>query len=299
MGMGETTKIHIGCKINLLLRIIGKRSDGWHELDSVMLPLPDPHDMLEVTLKAETGGFICRCSVADITPKRNTLTAAYEAYAHQTGFRPELEVVLHKGIPRGAGLGGGSADAAALLLWLNAQAPYPLSFDEMRLLAAGVGADVPFFLYNRPCRVSGIGDRLEPCSPDMFPELGRTHLVLVCPPVAVSTPWAYKAWDIFVSFRLTGRSEMRIEGASRGVVANRETSGSPFLWVENSFEAPVFEVYPLLRRLKETFLKQGAYASAMSGSGASLFGLFRSQEAAHRCIDGFREKGMAVFSHVM
>lgn len=298
-GMGETTKIQVGCKINLMLRIVGKRSDGWHELDSVLLPLPEPHDVLELTLKAETGGFACRCSAADIAPGRNTLIDAYEAYAQQTGFRPELEAVLYKGIPRGAGLGGGSADAAALLLWLNTNTSCPLSFEAMRLLAARVGADVPFFLYNRPCRVSGIGEHLEPCSPEELLGLGRAHLVLACPPVAVSTPWAYKAWDTFTSFRLTGRSEARIEKTSRGVVVNRKTSGSSLFWIENHFEVPVFEVYPRLRRLKETFLRQGAYASAMSGSGASIFGLFRAQEAAQRCVESFREKGMAVFSHTM
>ena len=149
-GTMETAALRIGCKVNLTLRITGVR----HELDTVFLPLDEPSDTLRLALRPG-GGLALHCAEPGIDPENNTLTKAYRLFAEASGFRPGVEAVLEKGIPHGAGLGGGSADAAALLGWLNARAPEPLPLPELVGLAARIGADVPFFLYNVPCRASG------------------------------------------------------------------------------------------------------------------------------------------------
>lgn len=115
-GTMETAALRIGCKVNLTLRITGVRPNGWHELDTVFLPLDEPSDTLRLALRPR-GGLALHCAEPGIDPENNTLTKAYRLFAEASGFRPGVEAVLEKGIPHGAGLGGGSADAAALLGW--------------------------------------------------------------------------------------------------------------------------------------------------------------------------------------
>lgn len=161
-GTMETAALRIGCKVNLTLRITGVRPNGWHELDTVFLPLDEPSDTLRLALRPG-GGLALHCAEPGIDPENNTLTKAYRLFAEASGFRPGVEAVLEKGIPHGAGLGGGARTRRRCLDGLNARAPEPLSLPGARRLAARIGADVPFFLYNVPCRASGIGERLVPC----------------------------------------------------------------------------------------------------------------------------------------
>ena len=291
-GTMEWAVLRIGCKVNLTLRITGVRPNGWHELDTVFLPLDEPSDTLRLALRPE-GGLKLRCEEPGIDLENNTLTKAYRLFAEASGFHPGVEAVLEKGIPHGAGLGGGSA--AALLGWLNARAPEPLPLPELVGLAARIGADVPFFLYNVPCRASGIGERLAPC-PEWLDAAGvaGAGLVLLCPGEHVSTPWAYAAWDEW-NRPLT---EVRNGAINRG--SQKPLGGaSSIQWLENSFEPPVFEAIPRLRRLREQLLRQGAFAAVMSGSGSSLFGLFRDAGSAFRVAEGFREKDVAAYSHAL
>ena len=298
-----------GCKINLYLRITGVcsgepdgRHAGWHELDTLFLPLPEPHDELALAPDAALDGVRLSCADPAVDPLRNTVTRAYELYAEGSGFRPGLEVRLRKGIPSGAGLGGGSADAAALLLWLEAHAPSPVGLERLLDLAVRTGADVPFFLHNCPCRATGIGDRLTPCA---VPELAGWSVVLVCPPVRVSTPEAYAAWDRLQEDRrqasaerqnsaviLTSPGQGATESASRIV-----PQAASVCWLENSFEEVVFSSFSELAGIKEDLLRCGARAAVMSGSGAALFGLFRSSEKARGAVSHFREAGLSAYGH--
>ena len=180
-----------GCKVNLGLRITGLRDNGYHELDSLFWPLPRPYDTLHIN-ETGTNGIVVHCDTPGIDLGRNTLTRAYAALAEIVPNLPGLEVELIKGIPAGAGLGGGSSDAAALLLWLNKRLPAPLTDEELATVALKVGADTPFFLKNTPCRVRGIGEIIEPCGPD---ELAGIRLVLVCSNIHASTPQAYADYD--------------------------------------------------------------------------------------------------------
>ncbi|MEG2139358.1 MAG: 4-(cytidine 5'-diphospho)-2-C-methyl-D-erythritol kinase [Bilophila sp.] len=295
------TLLRVGCKINLTLRIVGVRQNGWHELDTLFVPLDAPHDEL-VLAPAACAGLTVRCSVPEIDAHKNTLTSAYAAFADATGFRPALMATLSKGIPHGAGLGGGSADAAALLLWLNAHCPRALALADLVTVAGAVGADVAFFLYNRPCRGTGTGAILEPS--DCLDRLGLRgmELVLLCPSIHVSTPCAYAAWDRWqkkTDRDLTGASAPCIYRPSRCFLKEERgaaLSAEP-LWLENSFEVPVFEEHPRLRHLKEQLLQAGACAAGMSGSGSALFGLFRAGDTT-----AFVEtlgKDVAVYRHAL
>lgn len=278
------TTMRVGCKINLGLRITGIRENGYHELDSLFLPLAQPWDELDfVPGKVTEAGITLECDTEGIDLTHNTVTKAYETYAARTGFAPALHIRLRKGIPHGAGLGGGSADAAAMLHWCNTHASQALPLEELQEVALRVGADVPFFLHNVPAKVRGIGEQVTPCP---SPWQGW-HLVLLCPKVPVSTPWAYAAWDKahdekkkcqFCECALT----------SNGVEAKEKSSCAT--WLFNDFETVVFSTYPELRKLKERLLQEGATAAVMSGSGASMVGLFREHEKAQQAAQVLGKK---------
>ncbi len=267
-----------GCKINLTLHITGVRPDGMHELDSVFYPLQEPHDVLYITRQHEEKGLTVDCGEG-IDPDKNTLTRAYGLYAQETGFAPDLHVRLEKGVPSGAGLGGGSADAATLLQWLDAQNPLPLSEERLSAIAARVGADVPFFLKNMPCRAQGIGERLTPL-PELSAALRGMGLLLACPPTHISTPWAYAAWDQHqksAGSAFAARKDLTTactlgKEVSPALLGEEIAQGRNRLY--NAFEEVVFPAYPEVAALKPLIHELGACAVAMSGSGAAVYGLF-------------------------
>ena len=285
-------RLRSGCKINVFLHVLGRRPDGYHELFSLFLPLDAPFD--EMIVREKQGkGFHFRCNVPGIDPEKNTVAKAWRLYGEATGFTPALDVELVKGVPHGAGLGGGSADAAEMLLFLERRNPRPAGRETLHSLAARIGADVPFFLEKRPCLVEGIGEKLTPLPPEspwLAPLVGAWG-VLVCPAVHVDTAWAYAAWDeahpeIFSADDLPEESE---EGSKRGLNAftdaaeadkNHRSVFFPPLRVENGFESVVFGRWPELAKLKALLLREGAFAAGMSGSGSSLFGFFPTAEAA-------------------
>jgi 4-diphosphocytidyl-2-C-methyl-D-erythritol kinase len=291
--MRETVTLIAGCKVNLALVITGLRPDGYHELDTLFLPLPEPHDTLSISPGEPGAGLALTCSDPGLAGPSNTLAKAYSAFARATGLAPDLAVHLDKGVPQGAGLGGGSADAAALLLHLNAQAGgRALDHATLTELAAGVGADVPFFLGNQPARGQGIGERLTPADPG----LSGLALLLLCPSEAVNTGWAYRAWDALPPERKT---PPRAAGRFLTWASSRYKRSPCFfracLW--NSFENAVFPAHPGLRRLKEDLLRHGAGGACLSGSGSSLLGLFRDTTQAERAAEAFSREGVTSFVH--
>ncbi len=278
------TTLVVGCKINLYLDIAGLRPDGYHELRTLFYPVPEPHDVLE--LERTGHGLSLTCSDQALESPSNLVAKAYAAFAGRTGFQPGVRAHLVKGIPSGAGLGGGSADAAALLGWLNSQAgDLALKPGELTALGAGLGADVPFFLGNAPAWATGIGEKLSP-SPCT---LGGLHLVVAVPSERVSTAWAYKAWDA------AGQN-----GAPRILTSAALEAMRPFCvsgtLIANCFEAVVFPAYPSVRALKERFLSLGASVSAMSGSGSAVFGIFRDAQAARLAAQALRAPGAEVYA---
>ncbi len=283
--------LRAGCKINLYLDILGRRADGYHELDTLFYPLPAPFDTLTVSPGTDGSGLRIECERADLCTQDNTLHKAWRLFAEATGYAPDLHVHLEKGIPDGAGLGGGSADAAALLSHLNDGAgPAGLDAGQLNALAARIGADVPFFLRNVPARATGIGEHLVPHDVN----LAGFTLVLACPPEHVSTPWAFSAWD---------REHTAMEAPT--ATPDRLTSSvhtytrpsSRALWLFNSFESVVFAAFPKLRAYKGSLIRHGSAAAVMSGSGASLFALYRETEKALKASAALREMGVQTFIH--
>ncbi|MBR5734424.1 MAG: 4-(cytidine 5'-diphospho)-2-C-methyl-D-erythritol kinase [Desulfovibrionaceae bacterium] len=278
----DTYVLRSGCKINLTLHITSVRGDGMHELDSLFWPLDEPHDELTLTVLAPGAGLRVLCGNG-IDPEHNTLTKACRNFADACGFAPDLELTLNKGVPSGAGLGGGSADAAALLLWLNSHAPAPLPAAKLAECAAKIGADVPFFLINKPCRAQGIGERLTPV-PELAERMKGWNVLLACPDVHVSTPWAYGAWDQLHKNGKTpqpsGLTNAEAEDKGNALAASAQGTLDAGIQLFNAFESVVFSEYPQVASLKAAIMDLGADAAVMSGSGAAVCGLFSPKNAA-------------------
>lgn len=284
----SATTISTGCKINITLYITGRLDNGYHSLDSIFVPLPVPYDTLHI--KQHTGqGLTVECTTVGINLENNTLTTAYARYADKTGFAPALTVHLEKKVPHGAGLGGGSANAAGLLQHLNTINPYPVSQEALVRIASTVGADVPFFLVGKTCHASGIGDVLLPVK---NPCQGL-WLLLLCSNISISTPWAYAEWD-----KREKEQKNKVRDLTEGHQTYRHHLASES-WLFNSFEEVAFDAHPELKKLKEKLLRQGAVAALMSGSGATLFGLFRSKKIAEKAKKELEELGNVVYQHLL
>ena len=285
--MHQTT-LRTLCKINLFLEITGIRPDGYHELVTLFYPVAEPHDLLEITPADEGTGLTLTCSQPELAGPDNLVARAYRAYAEKTGFAPGLSVHLTKGVPSGAGLGGGSADAAAMLGYCNGQ-PHEkaLSPDDLCALAATLGADVPFFLGAGPAWATGIGDSLRPAPQS----LAGLHIVLAVPTGRVVTAWAYRQWDI----RQAGQTI-----STPGLTIAEGAATRPFcvsgMVIANCFEAVVFPAHPEVRALKERLLASGAAAAAMSGSGSAVFGLFREAPDAAQAAETLLAEGLEAWT---
>ena len=284
-------RLAVGCKVNLFLRITGRREDGYHTLESLFWPLASPCDTLTVT-RTGGAGLLFSCDDPALETPDNIVAKAYRAFAGATGFAPGLRVSLQKNIPYGAGLGGGSSDGAALLFYLNslAKAETKPALDDHALagLGARLGADVPFFFTNVPCLVRGIGEILDPLPAAAVEKLSGLHLVLVCPQVHVATAWAFAAWD---------------EKHPANALTNKDGKDSRTrvhgLRIQNDLCGTVFERFPELAKTHALLQGFAADAVSMSGTGASLFGLFSDAGNAAKAARFFLDKGELVFHHIL
>ncbi len=288
--------LRTGCKINIFLRIAGRRPDGYHELETVFYPLPEPHDELVISPAPPGTGITLICDNKELAGQENTVQTAWRLFAKATGFAPDMQVELRKGIPHGAGLGGGSADAALLLRFLNRHAGRAaLDAASLNAVAVRIGADVPFFLNAEPAFATGVGEQLIPCSVDLR---GFT-LLLACPPIHISTAWAFSAWD--KSHATThGLKRKSTENLLCQLTSFSQPDTRPFsraLWLFNSFESVVYAAFPKLRAYKESLIRHGAATAMMSGSGASLFALYRETEKAMSAQVCLQQQGVPAFIH--
>ncbi|MBQ8674322.1 MAG: 4-(cytidine 5'-diphospho)-2-C-methyl-D-erythritol kinase [Bacteroides sp.] len=245
-------------KINLGLNITEKRPDGYHNLETIFYPIP-VSDALEITpLRKGDGKCLLHQSGLEIAgdPEKNLVVRAYRMLDEELGL-PPVEIHLHKRLPSGAGLGGGSADAAFMLKALNETFALQLTDERLEEYAARLGADCAFFIKNRPTYAEGIGNIFSPITLS----LQGYQLLLVKPDIFVSTREAFA--------RITPR---------RPKVSLKEIVTLPIeQWREtmtNDFEESVFPQYPAIGAIKETLYQMGALYAAMSGSGSSVFGLF-------------------------
>jgi 4-diphosphocytidyl-2-C-methyl-D-erythritol kinase len=267
-------------KINLGLQVLGKRPDGYHNLVSLMVPV-SLCDELRFAL--HPGELELHCPNSDLpTTEENLVYRAAKLALNECRWGGGVSIELSKNIPEGAGLGGGSSDAAATLLAVNQLLGSPMDHGDLHRLAAKLGADVPFFLLGRWAVAEGIGDLLSPV--ENVPILWT---VLVYPNFQVSTRWAYE------NLTLTSRaneSKFNILGdtyAGEMTASHQKLLDRQGLALEdiipllvNDFEPLVFGHYPQLRDLKNALLAAGAKAVPMTGSGPTLVGLFRSEEEA-------------------
>lgn len=245
------------CKINLGLRILRKRPDGYHDIETVMVPVPwcdiveaNPSDNDTDTL-AVTGNRV------DCPPEKNLCMKALKALRSVVDF-PATDIRLHKIVPDGAGLGGGSSDAAATVCAVNSLYNLGLSDDEMAKVLATVGSDCPFFAYDRPMLSTGTGTTLSNCDINT----SGLHLVIAKPKgVSVSTAAAYAGV----------LPDENVEPLSQ-VVALPVAQWQGRL--VNDFEPGIFKAAPQIKAVRDTLLSMGADYAAMSGSGAAVFGLF-------------------------
>ncbi len=283
--MSKVWNLRAGCKVNLYLDIVGTRADGYHEIESLFYPLPSPCDILELRL-SDGAGLKLTCSEPSLDASDNILSRAYGGFAAATGFAPGVSAHLAKNIPMGAGLGGGSSDAAVFLSWLNAQAgERAMTARDLASLALTLGADVPFFLQGGPAWVTGIGEILTPVACD----LGGYTLLVVCPDVHVNTRWAYRRWDEMAEAgRVRPRKELTPEMSP---IMSLCFTKPPRLW--NGFEEVVFQEFPVLYEVKTQILNHFPDACVMSGSGSSFVALFSSPGCARECADDMRSSGHA------
>jgi 4-diphosphocytidyl-2-C-methyl-D-erythritol kinase len=270
------------CKVNLLLNILGKRADGFHELETVMHPV---NVFDELSFDRVTRGFHLTCSEPALPADAGNLVhRAATLFFQKTEIRDGVRIHLEKKIPLAAGLGGGSGNAAMTLLGLNEIFGKPLSTRALQDIAASLGSDIPFFLQTKPGLGTGRGEKIQPL--DFFPAMKDAAMLLVHPGFGISTPWAYQNLARFPS-ALNGTPGRAQKLISLLQTADLRTAGAEFY---NSLEAPALEKYPLLALFQEFFRENGAAATLMSGSGSTTFALAQHLAAAEQLAEKFKAK---------
>jgi 4-diphosphocytidyl-2-C-methyl-D-erythritol kinase len=275
-------------KINFGLRLVGRRPDGYHELESIFLPLDLADDLhlelyrdaeARVTLTVEREAGMPGAVIP--TDDRNLAARAARAFLESARLAAAVDIRLAKRIPAAAGLGGGSSDAGAVLRTLAAAFPDALGPDAVARLALRLGADVPFLLDPRPALVTGVGERVEPLT--RWPALA---LVLASPGVPLPTTEVYRAADVLLP-KLTPpdapstlRARLEIFGS---VASDRPDALAPLL--ENALEPAAVRLCPPVARLRERLRKVGALAVGMSGSGPTVFGVFPGVREARVALE--------------
>ena len=248
------------CKINIGLRVVRKREDGYHDLETIFYPVYGLHDELEVE-PAEEFAFLQDGLVIDCLPTDNLIYKVYKRMQEHFPQIGNVKITFKKNIPFGAGLGGGSSDAAHMAIALNEIFSLGLTREQLAEEVRPLGADCPFFIYNTPCYAEGIGDKLSPITLD----LSGLRLVMIKPNCSVSTKEAYAG--------IVRHPEA--EGQIKQALAEGKslTDMSPLLI--NDFEQTVFPLHPEIAEIKQRLLSAGAIYAAMSGSGSTVFGLFQ------------------------
>jgi 4-diphosphocytidyl-2-C-methyl-D-erythritol kinase len=272
-------------KVNLCLRIVGRRADGYHLLDSIFAAIDfcDRIDLRVTDVRAGRDVRVqVRCDRPDVPSDATNLAARAAAILlDECGLGGDVDLSITKRIPPGAGLGGGSSNGATVLSMMNEQLRLGVAPTRLHALALALGADVPFFLTGGCARVRGIGERIEPIRG--WP--GRV-LVLALPPVSVATAWAFRAYTA----GLFPEAQEAALMATHGVL-------EPGL-LRNDLEAAVLPNHPEIARLKASLLASGAAGSVMSGSGSAVVGLVADGESADAVASALRTRHPEAVIHV-
>ena len=267
------------CKVNLILNILGKRADGFHELETIMHPVA-VCDRLTFQRIAVAVELTCNNPSLPLD-SGNLVVRAAELFRERTGISDGVRIHLEKYLPLAAGLGGGSANAAITLQALNELFGSPLEFDQLHQLAGTLGSDVPFFLQSGPALATGRGEHVRPL--EGFAALHGTAFLLIHPGFGISTAWAYKTLAQY-PLALNGTPGRAEKLVSLLRERDARAAGAEFY---NSLEAPALHKYPLLVLFQEFLREQGAWATLMSGSGSTTFAIAESVSKAESLREGF------------
>jgi 4-diphosphocytidyl-2-C-methyl-D-erythritol kinase len=270
------------CKVNLLLNILGKRADGFHELETVMQPV---NFCDELALERGDHGIQLSCSDAVLpTDARNLVYRAAAGFLAAAKIPDGVKIHLEKKIPLAAGLGGGSGNAATTLLALNELFGQPLALSKLDELAAALGSDIPFFLYGKPALATGRGEKVE--SLENFPALRDKAIFLIHPGFGIATPWAYQNLARFPA-ALNGRPGRAKELVSKLQAGDLSAAVGGFF---NSLEAPALDKFPVLALYQKFLREHGALAALMSGSGSTTFAIAENLTAAESLAEKFKSR---------
>lgn len=247
------------CKINLGLQILNKREDGFHNLETVFYPVPlkDALELIPTANKEIEIEFTGTGMTVDGKQEDNLCIKAYHLLKKDFPQLPSVKIHLHKAIPMGAGLGGGSADAAFMLKLLNSRFNLNISTTELINYALQLGSDCPFFIINKPCLATGRGEALEEIPLD----LSSYKIILINPGIHINTGWAFSKINLY-------SEKKSIKQVIEQSVGNWKNE------LINDFEEPVFSAHPQIKEIKEALYNQGALYASMSGSGSTVFGIF-------------------------
>lgn len=284
--MPQTLEKNSPCKVNLLLNILGKRPDGFHELETVMHPV-NLFDRLVFSRSEKNSGDVITLTCSDPAlpvDSRNLVHRAATSFLATAGISEPVRIHLEKRIPMAAGLGGGSGNAATTFLGLNELFGNPLGSDLLQKLAAALGSDIPFFLQSKPAIAFGRGERVQ--SLDAFPAMRGAVFLLIHPGFGISTPWAYQNLARFPAALngRPGRAQELVEILAKGTLAE---AGAAFY---NSLEAPALDKFPVLAVYQEFLKANGAVVALMSGSGSTTFALTQEIGTAKKLEAGFKRE---------
>ena len=268
------------CKVNLILNILGKRADGFHELETVMQPVNVCDEMI---FERAGAGLQLTCSNPELPcDSKNLVHRAATAFLAAAKIPDGVKIHLQKNLPLAGGIGGGSANAAVTFSALNELFGSPLPLEKLHELAAALGSDVPFFLYDKPALATGRGEKV--LTLENFPALKGKALFLVHPGFGISTPWSYQNLARFP------KDQNGTPGRAEKLVAALQASDWNAIRekIYNSLEAPAFEKFPVLQLYREFLRENGALVSLMSGSGSTTFAIAENLAAADALAEKFK-----------
>jgi 4-diphosphocytidyl-2-C-methyl-D-erythritol kinase len=279
-------KIRAPAKINLGLRVLGKRVDGYHLLDTIMVPV-SLYDEIYITKsvrkdRSSTSKLTITCDNPAVpSDEENIVFRAADLIIKENSIDERLRIYIKKRIPVGAGLGGGSSDAAATLIAMNSL--FRLNYSTRRLKKRGysLGADVPFFIGRMPARARGIGERLTPIQ-----SLPWKWAVIIYPGFPVATAWVYRNFQ----------AKLTKPMANTSIISPLKKRFGQRRLLVNDLETVTLTRYPRIKFLKQTLIAEGAAGALMSGSGSAVFGLFDSRGNAARALSRLqKEDGVETF----
>ena len=270
------------CKVNLILNILGKRPDGFHELETVMQPVNVCDGM---TFERGGSGLQLTCSHPELPcDAKNLVHRAATAFLAAANIADGVKIHLQKNLPLAGGIGGGSANAAVTFSALNELFGAPLPLEKLHELSAALGSDVPFFLYDRPALATGRGEKVKTL--ENFPALKGKAFFLVHPGFGISTPWSYQNLARFP------QDQNGTPGRAEKLVSALQTNDWPAITAQiyNSLEAPAFDKFPVLQLYQEFLRDNGALAALMSGSGSTTFAILENLAAADALAEKFKSR---------